>query len=485
MGLIRGLLATVIVMAAVSISMAQNARQLIVTEDVATAYVENILPELADVSIQFLPDEIRLSGLYRNTIFIELRSMPSIVDNRLRLTLTSIQINGEANTNPAIIERFEALVNQVILGQETPLSMQTINAQADEVVLEYVRLDTPLAGDNALVVGAALDTLFAEEFGIITSDTGGTSVAMSDEDSALLSRTIDKLSNADSFRFNFNGVMQVTTADEFGTVQLSGRGIIQNFDSLQDLRFEQSLTLTFTINNEAPATIIVDYRIIDGTVYLRGFEPATQRSTRWIGVPLQALLDETFAPLAGLGALPEIDLNDTSNMEQFFESDDFDEMVGLLEIAKFFETQRTSTNAGNEAQFTTVIDVGEILDSPEMLQILLTSFTRFGGSDMSEEDIAQFVQVFPMMRQMLIPTVRFEIDRFINLDAETLDRIEIDFELVYNTLDTPIDVELATTAQITGYNVDYNIEVPSDVYFVENLDEIKPEDVLIEPDAGE
>lgn len=462
----------------------QQVRQIEITESVAIGIFNSWNASVSDVNIRFTPNEISISGFYDDSLFVVITGIPSVENDKLTITLTGLRIEEESIIDANLISNYQQAINDILVALQYDRHIVSAELSTGTLTLTYSLLDN--VTEPTLNIQQSINSLFESA----VPQCGVTQVpalprgAMNATDQNLLDTAVSKVENAQSIRFRYSLTACAQDLDEQISIQITGRGIISNFTDFASLGFSQTMTFTTIYNGVQQQTLLIEYRIIDGTVYLTGSDPETGRSIQWIGVPLENLLDDIFllSTLGGtdifnplyLGEELDIDLSDSGLATQ------------ILELGNFFNTQRTDVSAPIEAQYTTVVDITGMISSYDRVSGFINLLTDFGAFGSDDGNMTGMISDFLDVSTSILPRTNFVINRYVDIATEELTRIDLSSDLevdlsIFDTNGDSIYTHFDAYIDVVALNQDNTIAIPENVYFVEDLDNIDPSTVLIEP----
>lgn len=458
----------------------EQTRSITITDATATVYVSSLETGLDDINVRFFESKVQFSAFSNGLFGIQITSTPFVSDGLLQFRLDAIQVNGQSIESRIDLAQVETSLNRIVADQQH--SIKIVDAVALDGRLEVLyQRQTPNDNTESDSLAEDITQLLFQDLALSDVIMPASSDDLNEADQNLLARANANYFDSNSFRFAFNGTLSLEVGDEFAVIRIIGRGVMADYSAIENLRFEQSLTLSFNLNDQFTQTIVVEYRIVEGDLYFRGFDEDTQRSTRWIQVPLTSILADALLFMSDTTGLDKLGFNQLLGLGDYIDID-LSNTMGLLQLTQFFSTTRYDAGLTDEAQFRTTVGLDDILDSKELVAILLSTLRDFGGVSLSEPQAETLASLLSSSRQIIVPNIDLEIDRFVDVETETLDRIEATFDLDLNTLTfDSIHIDADVVAQIAGYDVDYEIMAPSDTFKVNDIDDIDAEDVLIDP----
>lgn len=299
---------------------------------------------------------------------------------------------------------------------------------------------------------------------------------MSRADEMLLSRAVDA-TFAHGFAFSTNAQMIIETEIDFVILHVTGNGFITGLEDPSQLKLQAILNVRVDINGVA-YEFMIEERIVNGIFYARGESLDDGRQIPWFGYSFVTLIEELIGgfDLYGLPGFGTVTVGEAQEIEAF---------INLLNIETFISTRRVDSGRSSEAFFITEFDIESLLDSPDMLGIVIEMLAASGGIQLADRDVRSVSNSFSVIRSMIVPNASWIFERFVNIDSQMLTRAEFDFDLELNvptgrSLDTtPINITVDAIFALSGYGENYNVEIPPDAIIVDRLEELETLDLLV------
>ncbi|MBE2269591.1 MAG: hypothetical protein IAE80_15250 [Anaerolinea sp.] len=277
---------------------------------------------------------------------------------------------------------------------------------------------------------------------------------LSDEDFALLTDANANSSAAETLAYNFNLALNVTGIEDAEvSADISGTGVLGLSGSPV---FSMVTTGSATSNGDTTPTEL-EVRLVGDMIYWNVGEG-------WQG---SAVEDAMSGAMGSAGNLP---INPADLMSG--DMGDMGDMGGMmgdlatLDLSSYVGLERLDDMDG-AAHFNLSVDVAGLLASEELSGIfgMALGGAMGGGSDMSPEQAAQMGQMFGMM----FGDATFEVDQYVNLETELVQRTVLSINLPLESLmGTPgAAVDLMFDISLSSYNEPISVEVPENVEMAE------------------
>lgn len=303
---------------------------------------------------------------------------------------------------------------------------------------------------------------------------GESGMAQADE---LLLKNAVGLSFSDGFSFTLNAQMVIETEEGSFALRMYGDGFIAGLDQPSDIQMQVLLNVNVDFDGNS-ADFVIEERIVNGIFYARGESLNDNRQTRWFGYPFINFIEDFINSFSipGLPGFGTFTVGDAQEIDSF---------ANLLNLESFITTRRVDIGGGNEAHFVTEFDIEDLLDSPEILSLVIQMLTTSGGIQLGDRSINTVADGFSLVRSFLVPDVGWSFDRFVDVNNQSLTRAEFDFDIELNIptghgLDiTPVDIKIDAIFGLSGYGETYNVEIPPDAVVVDHLEDLETLNLLI------
>jgi len=420
--------------------------------------IESVL-ESSNVRIDELtlnpPHTVTITGFYRNDT-LEVSADLVVQEESLLLDITRLMLNGVDRTLTS-----------------TRVDLEGAFASGLDGLIEGTVESYEIEGNSIIVTYAAsVPTPTQLPLAVVPS--------LSAENAAILDRSVNNTTNANSLAFNVDSEITVEREDGDIIFDIQGEGSISQISDPQAVQVDLTFEVTAQ-QGEEWLTIIIQQRIIDGMLYARGIVPEQAVCTRWITTPFSTLFSTVVVllsepnPFTGFGGGLLVPVDSEGNVADLGPLHD---LFDLLDFGQFASTSRIDVE-GSSARFRTEIDVLGFLDSSELVSLIML-LVRLGGIDVDRSQAEVTAQAFQAFRPVLIPELDLSIYRSVDPQRELLNEIRVDGEISINipTLEGALSfqqthIELGLNAQFSQIGETFTVDVPEDQVIVSSLDELQ------------
>jgi len=286
-----------------------------------------------------------------------------------------------------------------------------------------------------------------------------------DPKASALDRAVSNSLAARSMRVNLDVDLTVTVGKDSATLNFKGDGFMINLDNPATLGGQFKLDATYT-QGGVERKVQVELRIAAQTVYFRLNDPATNKTSPWLGITLSRLIKSVLPALEQFG---DALLSGTLKL-------DTDLFLGFANTFGSHVNTVLTNPSGAIPHYKTTVGILGFLLSEDGVPRLIKVIAALAIPGMSSVDLTVGWSAIRQVIPQVIPSLTLELETEIDPAKELVSRVSPYFQITDKF--NGVDVEINGTVGLSNYGVIYTVEVPTNAIIVESLDSKAIQDAL-------